>query len=432
MANPNPLIGAAPKTTALFDKNGRMTDPWLAWLASITSAGAVVTSNGVLAAGALQAGNDLSELTATAGAARTNLGLGSAALHAASDFDVSGAAAAVLASSLQKTANLSDLVSPATARTNLGLGSAATHAATDFDLAGAAAAAQAAAIAASDTAGAAAAVLASSLQKASNLSDVANVVTTRTNLGLTAAAVATPAALTEATSAVLTITGGASALLAATSIQVAKATASVAGYLAAADFTTFNAKQAALTLPLSVANGGTGAVSFAAASLPTLAGTNTFAASCTFNSSVLVVAGGFTATLTSNACEFNRVGNSFIDQLGLAGSLVFRVSVASGGDTTALTISTTAITAALPVTVGTLRIVASTNTKTGSGTLAAGTVTISNTSVTANSKIFVTPTSNSANSGALAVTTKTAGTSFVVKSSNALDTAGFDYFIIET
>jgi hypothetical protein len=84
------------------------------------------------------------------------------------------------------------------------------------------------------------------------------------------------------------------------------------------------------------------------------------------------------------------------------------------------------------VTVGTLKVTSGSNTKIGSGTLVGGTVTIGNTSVTANSKIFVTPTASSATSGVLAVTTKTAGTSFAVKSSNASDTSTFDYFIVET
>ncbi len=91
------------------------------------------------AAGSLLKVNNLSDLN-SASTARSNLGLGTAATHAASDFDAAGAAAAVLASSLQIAANLSDLNSASTARTNLGLGSAATHAASDFDAAGAAAA----------------------------------------------------------------------------------------------------------------------------------------------------------------------------------------------------------------------------------------------------------------------------------------------------
>ena len=67
--------------------------------------------------------------------------------------------------------NLSDLDDVTTAQSNLGLGSAATEASTAFDAAGAASTAQAA-----------------SLQKSSNLSDLASAATARTNLGLGSAA----------------------------------------------------------------------------------------------------------------------------------------------------------------------------------------------------------------------------------------------------
>lgn len=78
-----------------------------------------------------------------------------------------------------------------------------------------------------------------------------------------------------------------------------------------------------------------------------------------------------------------------------------------------------------------LRVKAAANCKMGTGVLVAGTVTIANTSVTATSKIFLTDTSNGANLGVLSVGAINAGVSFVVNSSQGLDTGSFNYLIVE-
>jgi hypothetical protein len=109
-------------------------------------------TQGTLADSALQAADNLSDL-ASASTARTNLGLGTAAVAATTDF-------------AQVANDLSDLASASTARTNLGLGTAAVAATSDF------------ATAAQGT------LADSALQAADNLSDLASASTARTNLGL--------------------------------------------------------------------------------------------------------------------------------------------------------------------------------------------------------------------------------------------------------
>lgn len=78
---------------------------------------------------------------------------------------------------------------------------------------------------------------------------------------------------------------------------------------------------------------------------------------------------------------------------------------------------------------GKLKLGVGSNKAIGSGTLSGGTVTISNTLVTTNSVILVSRTSNSGTTGQLAVTNKTANTSFTVTSSSNTDTSTFDYII---
>lgn len=76
---------------------------------------------------------------------------------------------------------------------------------------------------------------------------------------------------------------------------------------------------------------------------------------------------------------------------------------------------------------------AGTNARVGSFTLTAGGATVANTSVTANTMIFFSKTGTSLlNLGVLGSITKTAGTGFSVSSTNILDTATYQYLLIET
>lgn len=65
-----------------------------------------------------------------------------------------------------------------------------------------------------------------------------------------------------------------------------------------------------------------------------------------------------------------------------------------------------------------------------SGAMTAGSITISTTAVTSNSLIFLTHASIGGTQGILSVGTITAGTSFVINSSSALDTSTVNYWII--
>ena len=135
-------------TTNLYFTAARVLATVIAGLSTatnavITSADSILVAMGKLQAqvtARLIASNNLSDIV-SASTARTNLGLGSAALLASSAV-------------AQTANNLSDLASPSTARTNLGLGTAATLASTAV------------------------------AQTANNLSDLASASTARTNLGL--------------------------------------------------------------------------------------------------------------------------------------------------------------------------------------------------------------------------------------------------------
>lgn len=71
------------------------------------------------------------------------------------------------------------------------------------------------------------------------------------------------------------------------------------------------------------------------------------------------------------------------------------------------------------------------NCKMGTSTLVGGTVTVSTTAVTASSIIFLTNQNGAGVTGSLSIGTVTAGTSFVINSTSAADTASVGWLIVE-
>ena len=351
------------------------------------------------------------------------------ALVASFDVDAGSLAnavsAGVLSTSLQIAANLSDLANAATARTNLGLGTAATTAASAYDVSGAAAA-----------------VLATSCQKANNLSDV-TAATARTNLGLGAAALlATPIPIASGgTGAATFLAAGLPALSAANAFGALNTftRAIVGGTVDNSSGYALQVEGATAQL-LIVTNSSTGLAALVIENDTTAfvevkaygsAIGGTLFGFALANLSTLFAGGGSTAL---------AVGTSVSAPLILGTNNVERARFVGAGD---LLIGTTTdnTTDKLQVaghigivTVGNgLKIKEGSNARSGTGTLVAGTVTIANTSITANTRVQITGNGGgvAANFGALYRSAIVAGTSFTVKSTNALDTATFDWLLIE-
>lgn len=138
---------------------------------------------------------------------------------------------------------------------------------------------------------------------------------------------------------------------------------------------------------------------------------------------------------------WDNVGGNLLWRMGNSGDTGFNIYTNAGGSGGGSTVKALSIdfsqntTFNGNVSLGTagnkLSIKTGTNATAGTGTLSGGTVTIATTAVTASSLIFITDTSSGAtNVGTLRVSAQTAGTSFVVTSSNVLDASTFNWLII--
>ncbi len=218
----------------------------------------------------------------------------------------------------------------------------------------------------------------------------------------------------------------------------AVATGSVAGCLAAADFTTFNNKantaSPTFTGTPSLPTGTTGVTQTAGNSTTALA-TTAFVttadnlkanlASPTFSGTPSLPTGTTGVTQTAGNSTTALATTAFVTT---ADNL--KAPLASPTFTGDINSSTGNV---LISTIGKgLQVKTGTNAKIGTATLVGGTATVANTSVTANSRIFLTSNTDGGTPGWLRVSAKTVGTSFVITSSSVLDTSTVAWLIVES
>ena len=122
---------------------------------------------------------------------------------------------------------------------------------------------------------------------------------------------------------------------------------------------------------------------------------------------------------------------------GAGGDIIFQTAATTSlAEHLRITAAGAVVVTAAPLQIATLgqglQVKTGTNSKLNTAVLVGGTVTVANTSVTANSRIFLTSQSDGGTPGFLRVTAKTVGTSFVITSSNPLDTSTVAWMIVES
>lgn len=221
-------------------------------------------------------------------------------------------------------------------------------------------------------------------------------------------------------------------------LTAATATNSVAGFLSAADHTTFAAAaplaSPAFTGTPSLPTGTTGITQAAGNSTTALATTAFVTTADNLKANLASPTFTGTPTLPTGTIGVTQAAGNSTTALATTAFTTtannLKANIASPTFTGDINSSTGNI---LISTIGKgLQVKTGANSKIGTAALAGGTVTVANTSVTANSIIFLTSQANGGTPGFLRITAKTAATSFVVTSSSATDTSTIGWMIVES
>lgn len=225
--------------------------------------------------------------------------------------------------------------------------------------------------------------------------------------------------------------------LATRTLTAATATNSVAGFLSAADHTTFAAAaplaSPAFTGTPSLPTGTTGVTQAAGNSTTALATTAFVTTADNLKANLASPTFSGTPSLPTGTTGVTQAAADSTTKLATTAFVTtadnLKAPLASPTFTGDVNSSTGNV---LISTIGKgLQVKTGTNAKIGTAVLVGGTVTVANTSVTANSRIFFTVSTVGGTQGLLRYT-KIAATSFTVTSTTALDTSTLDWYIVES
>lgn len=226
-------------------------------------------------------------------------------------------------------------------------------------------------------------------------------------------------------------------MLATRTLTAATATNSVAGFLSAADHTTFAAAaplaSPAFTGTPSLPTGTTGVTQTAADSTTKLATTAFVTTADNLKANLASPAFSGTPSLPTGTTGVTQTAADSTTKLATTAFVTTADNLKANAASPTFTGDVNSSTGNVLVsTIGKgLQVKTGTNAKIGTAVLVGGTKTVANTSVTANSRIFLQDSANGGTPGILSYT-KSAGVGFTINSANALDTSTIDWFIVES